>query len=79
MQTAIDSLDKKNQFAAFREYQIPDSEIEKEFEGLSRMASELCGTPISLITLIQEDRQQNITGAQQSLHEPSCSVVLHCL
>ena len=69
MQKAIGSLDKQNQFAAFREYGIPDSEVEKEFEGLSRMASEFCGTPISLITLIGEDRQQNIAGAQQSLHD----------
>ena len=69
MQKAIGSLDKQNQFAAFREYEIPDGEVEKEFEGLSRMASELCGTPISLITLIEEDLQQNIAGAQQSLHD----------
>lgn len=42
---------------ALREYSILDTLPEQEFEDITKIASEICQTPISLITLIDSDRQ----------------------
>jgi GAF domain-containing protein len=42
---------------ALREYAILDTLPEKDFEDITRIASEICQTPISLITLIDSERQ----------------------
>lgn len=39
------------------DYNILDSEKEPEFDELVQLASEICGTSISLISLVEEDRQ----------------------
>lgn len=40
-----------------QEYQILDSLPEQDFDAITKIASEICGTPISLITLVDNDRQ----------------------
>lgn len=40
-----------------REYSILDTLPEEEFEDITRIASAICDTPISLITLVDSDRQ----------------------
>lgn len=42
---------------ALRSYQIMDSIPEEEYEELTMLASEICHTPVSLITMIDENRQ----------------------
>lgn len=42
---------------ALREYELLDSESEKEFDEIVSLASFICQTPISTITLIDENRQ----------------------
>lgn len=42
---------------ALREYSILDTLPEKDFEDITKIASEICQTPISLITLIDAERQ----------------------
>jgi len=42
---------------ALKEYSILDSLPEQDFEDITRIASEICQTPISLITLIDTNRQ----------------------
>lgn len=41
---------------ALETYAILDSEKEELFDDLTRLAAEICGTPISLITLVDKDR-----------------------
>ena len=42
---------------ALREYSILDTLPEQDFEDITKIASEICQTPISLITLIDSNRQ----------------------
>lgn len=43
--------------AALRRYRILDTEPEQRFDDLTMLASQVCGAPISLITLVDADRQ----------------------
>ncbi|MEK8050009.1 PAS domain S-box protein [Ideonella sp. DXS22W] len=43
--------------AALRGMRVLDSASEPLFEHLARMASDVCGTPIALLSLVDEDRQ----------------------
>lgn len=42
---------------ALAEYEILDTPPEAAFDDFTRLASEICGTPISLVTLVDEARQ----------------------
>nr|WKN34072.1 GAF domain-containing sensor histidine kinase [Tunicatimonas sp. TK19036] len=42
---------------ALKSYNILDTLPEKDFDDITRIASEICNTPISLITLLDENRQ----------------------
>ncbi|HEX8454955.1 MAG TPA: PAS domain S-box protein [Longimicrobium sp.] len=43
--------------AALHEYQILDTSPEQAYDDVTLLASQLCGTPMALLTLIDEDRQ----------------------
>jgi anti-sigma regulatory factor (Ser/Thr protein kinase) len=43
--------------AALRRYRILDTEAEQAFDDLTFLASQICGTPLALITLLDERRQ----------------------
>lgn len=43
--------------AALRRYRILDTEPERAFDDLALLASQICGTPMALITLVDADRQ----------------------
>jgi PAS domain S-box-containing protein len=43
--------------AALREYNILDTAPEQEYDDFTRLACLICGTPVSLITLVDKDRQ----------------------
>jgi anti-sigma regulatory factor (Ser/Thr protein kinase) len=51
------SDEEGQRLAALRSYRILDTEPERAFDDLVLLASEICGTPIALITLIDADRQ----------------------
>ena len=49
--------DEISRLNALYRYQILDSENESIFDELTQLASEICDTPIALISLIGPDRQ----------------------
>ena len=42
---------------SLRSYKILDTDPEQAFDDLTLIASQICGAPIALITLVDEDRQ----------------------
>jgi hypothetical protein len=48
---------ESDRLAALEEYEILDTQAEKVFDDLTRLASYICKTPIALITLLDSDRQ----------------------
>jgi anti-sigma regulatory factor (Ser/Thr protein kinase) len=49
--------DEQARLAALRRYRILDTEPEEAFDDLTLLASHICGTPMALLTLVDEDRQ----------------------
>ncbi|MBI1185620.1 GAF domain-containing protein [bacterium] len=48
---------ERERLKALRKLEILDTEAEREFDQLVELASQICGTPISLISLIDDERQ----------------------
>ncbi len=48
---------EKERLQALRQYKVLDTDPELEYDELVQLASEICEVPISLITLIDDDRQ----------------------
>ena len=51
------SQDEEARLAALRRYRILDTPPEQRFDDLALLASQICGTPMALITLVDADRQ----------------------
>ena len=47
---------ESKRLAALKRYEILDSEIEEIYEDVTKLAAEICGTPIALISLVDSDR-----------------------
>lgn len=57
MATPAQKLDEAGRLKALDRYAILDSEPERYFDDLVLLASHVCGTPIALMSLVDEDRQ----------------------
>ncbi|WP_158976082.1 ATP-binding protein [Cellulophaga sp. L1A9] len=49
--------EEEKRLAELQSYNILDSLPEEDYDNLSKIASEICGTPISMISLVDEKRQ----------------------
>lgn len=49
--------DEQARLAALRRYRILDTDPEQAFDDLAMLASHICGTPMAIITLVDENRQ----------------------
>ena len=67
-------IDEQARLAALRRYRILDTEPEQRFDDLTMLASQICDTPISLITLIDSDRQWFKSRVGLDIAETSRSV-----
>lgn len=57
MQTPILPKNEIERLIALKQYQILDTVSEQSFDDITKLASVICGTPIALITLLDENRQ----------------------
>jgi PAS domain S-box-containing protein len=49
--------DERERLAALYRYDVLDTEPEVAFDDIARLAAQICGTPISLISLVDRERQ----------------------
>lgn len=57
MKPAPRPKDEEQRLAALRDYQILDTLPEPAYDDIARVAAQICGTPIALISLVDDDRQ----------------------
>lgn len=57
MEAAAIPLNESARLDALRSYNVLDTKAEKAFDDLTRLAAEICGTPIALVSLVDESRQ----------------------
>ena len=67
-------VDEAARLATLRSYRILDTDPEQAFDDLALLASEICGTPIALITLIDRDRQWVKASVGAAVRETSREV-----
>jgi anti-sigma regulatory factor (Ser/Thr protein kinase) len=66
--------DETARLAALRNYRILDTAPERAFDDLTLIASQICDTPIALISLVDEDRQWFKARVGVDVHETSRSI-----
>ena len=66
--------DETARLGALARYRILDTEPERAFDDLALLASQICGTPIALITLIDANRQWFKSRVGVSVTETSRSI-----
>lgn len=57
MKIAPPTLDEAARLQALYDYDVLDTEAEKIFDDLTQLAAQICNTPITLISLVDPDRQ----------------------
>src|SRR5271154_1369613 len=68
MQPAPILPNESERLAALRRYDILDTPAEADFDDFTRLASQICGTPMAAVTLVDAARQwfKSIVGLEVS-------------
>jgi anti-sigma regulatory factor (Ser/Thr protein kinase) len=66
--------DEAARLAALRRYRILDTDPEQAFDDLTLLASQICGTPLALITIVDADRQWFKSRVGTSMKETARSI-----
>jgi len=72
---------ERERLEALYRYAILDTEAEKGFDDLTKLAAIICGTPISMVSLIDRDRQwfKSKVGIEASTSDRSVSFCAHAI
>ena len=65
------SKDEEARLERLRQYKVLDTAAEQAFDDITKMAADVCKTPISLLTLIDRDRQWFKSNIGLSVKETS--------
>lgn len=57
LQAPVDSASEAQRLLTLRDLVVLDSEPEEVFDSIARLASQVCGAPIALLSLVDEERQ----------------------
>jgi len=82
MQTHIDiSVREQHRLAALARYQIVDTLPELTYDDIALLAAEICEVPISLISLVEKDRQwfKSVVGLEVNETSRAVSFCAHAL
>jgi signal transduction histidine kinase len=77
MKYAMRPVDEKSRLAALEELQIANSDPEDNYDNITRLASFICNTPVSIITLIGEEKQWFKSKVGTELQE-AAREISHC-
>ena len=82
MQSEPKTADENERLKDLYQYNVLDTEAEKVFDDLTRLASEICDTPIALISLVDPERQWfkskvGIDAAETSRDIAFCAHAIH--
>ena len=72
---------EEERLEALRRYEILDTPFEREFDDVVKLASQICDVPVSLISLVDQDRQwfKAVTGIDVRETPLDLSICLHAI
>lgn len=82
MKPAPPTLDETQRLQALRSYNILDTASEQGFDDITFIASQVCDTPIALVSLVDERRQwfkskQGLTACETHRDLAFCAHAIH--